>query len=46
MLVGIHLVLLENGLEVKGGFAKKHSLVDVSVQKYTIQRFFDTAQSP
>ena len=38
MLVGIHLILLENGMEAKGNFGKKHSPVDAGVQKCAIQR--------
>ena len=38
ILVGIHLMLLENGMEAKGDFGKKHSPIDVSVQKCAIQR--------
>ena len=38
MLVGIHLMLLENGMEAKGNFSKKHSPVDAGVQKGAIQR--------
>ena len=38
MLVSIHLMLLENGMEAKGNFGKKHSPVDACVQKCAIQR--------
>lgn len=38
MLVGIHLMLPENGMEAKGNFGKKHSPVDAGVQKCAIQR--------
>ena len=38
MLVSIHLMLLENGMEAKGNFGKKHSPVDAGVQKCAIQR--------
>ena len=37
MLVGIHLMLPENGMEAKGHFGKKHSPVDAGVQKCAIQ---------
>ncbi len=33
ILVGIHLMLLENGMEAKGDIGKKHSPIDVIVQK-------------
>lgn len=38
MLVGIHLMLPENGMEAKGNLGKKHSPVDAGVQKCAIQR--------
>mgnify|MGYP006960880897 FL=1 len=38
ILVGIHLMLPENGMEAKGNFGKKHSPVDAGVQKCAIQR--------
>ena len=38
MLVSIHLMLLENGMEAKGNFGKKHSPVDAGVQQCAIQR--------
>ena len=38
MLVGIHLMLPENGMEARGNFGKKHSPVDACVQKCAIQR--------
>ena len=38
MLVGIHLMLLENGMEAKGDFGKKHSPVNAGIQKCAIQR--------
>lgn len=31
MLVGIHLMLQENGMEAKGDFGKKHSPIDAGV---------------
>ena len=37
MLVGIHLMLPENGMEAKGHFGKKHSPVDAGIQKCAIQ---------
>ena len=38
ILVGIHLMLPENGMEAKGDFGKKHSPVNAGVQKCAIQR--------
>ena len=38
MLVGSHLMFLENGMEAKGDFGKKHSPVNAGVQKCAIQR--------
>ena len=38
MLVGIHLMLPKNDMEAKGDFGKKHSPVNVGIQKCAIQR--------
>ena len=46
MLVGSHLMFLENGMEAKGDFGKsiRQSMRAFKSARYSV--FFDTAQSP